>query len=394
MISRMYDVNLGKLLKQFPAVCLLGPRQSGKTTAAKNYLASYKGKSIYLDLESYNDLQKLENPEFYLDQFRDYLVVIDEVQFLPSLFPLLRHLIDDKPKVGRFLLLGSAEPALIQGASESLAGRIAYIDTHPFNILELFASTKSTIDINKHWIRGGFPKAWLSKSESQWSNWMEAFTRTFIERDMNKLFGIQFTPSLMRSVWQMLAHVNGQKWNAQHFAKGLDVSPTTINRYIDYLEGAYMIRKLPPYFGNVRKMLVKSPKIYIRDSGILHHFLHIVNKKQLLNHPAIGFSWEGYVIEQILQQVNRKYNACFYATADGSEMDLVLVQGVKAIASIEIKTSSEAKITRGTYESIKDLGAKDNFLINSSLDDHYKNAEGIVICGLSVFLERYLKKYK
>lgn len=392
MVTRQYDVQLGKLLKQFPAVCLLGPRQSGKTTAAKNFLKTYKGKSIYLDLESYSDLQKLDNPEYYLDQFRDYLVVIDEVQFLPSLFPLLRHLIDDQLKPGRFLLLGSAEPSLIQGASESLAGRIAYIDTHPFNILELKKASKKPIEINKHWIKGGFPKAWLCKTENQWNNWMDAFTRTFIERDMNKLFGVNFTPSLMRSIWQMLAHLNGQKWNAQHFAKGLDVSPTTINRYIDYLEGAYMIRKLPPYFGNTRKMLVKSPKVYIRDSGILHHFLHISNKKHLINHPAIGFSWEGYVIEQILQQVNRQYNACFYATADGSEMDLVLVRGIQPMACIEIKTSPEAKITRGTYESIKDLGTSQNFVINSSIHEDYKNSEGIIFCSLEVFLVKYLNK--
>ncbi len=394
MISRMYDVRLGKMLKQFPAVCLLGPRQSGKTTAAKNYLAKYKGKAIYLDLESYSDLEKLKNPEFYLDQFRDHLVVIDEVQFMPALFPLLRHLIDDKPKAGRFLLLGSADPALIQGASETLAGRIAYIDTHPFNFTELVAANPLSFDMQKHWIKGGFPKAWLSKTENQWAEWMDAFTRTFIERDMNKLFGVSFTPPLMRAIWQMLAHVNGQKWNAQLFAKGLDVSPTTINRYIDYLEGAYMIRKLTPYHGNIRKMLVKSPKIYIRDNGILHYLLRLQNKKQLLNHPAIGVSWEGYVIEQILQNINRQYNAHFYATADGSEMDLVLVLANKPIACIEIKTSTEAKLTRGTYESIKDLNTKDNFVINGSKNDHYKTSEGIVNCGLSVFLSEYLKKYR
>ncbi|MEX0595566.1 MAG: DUF4143 domain-containing protein, partial [Candidatus Paceibacterota bacterium] len=279
-----------------------------------------------------------------------------------------------------------------QGASESLAGRIAYIDTHPFNIMELKKSSKSTIDMNKHWMKGGYPKAWLCKTENQWTNWMDAFTRTFIERDMNKLFGVNFTPSLMRSIWQMLAHVNGQKWNAQHFSKGLDVSPTTINRYIDYLEGAYMIRKLNPYYGNVKKMLVKSPKVYIRDSGILHHFLHISNKKQLVNHPAIGFSWEGYVIEQILQNVNKQYHACYYATADGSEMDLVLVRGVQPLACIEIKTSVEAKLTRGTYESVKDLGTLHNFVVNGSVDDDYKNKEGITFCGLEIFLSKYLKK--
>lgn len=390
MIARLYDIQIQKMLRQFPVVCLLGPRQSGKTTAAKNYLKSYKGKCIYLDLESSADLRKLEYAELFLKQFQDYLIVIDEIQFKPDLFPLLRHLVDEKRKNGRFLILGSADPALIKGASESLAGRIYYIDTAPFNLKELSLHKPSPGLQAKHWLRGGFPSAWLARGETAWENWMDAFTRTFIERDMNKLFGTTFTPALLRTIWQLLATQSGGKWNAQQLAKGLDVSPTTINRYLDFLEAAFMVRKLQPFSSNAKKMLVKTPKIYLRDSGILHHFLGIQNNKQLLMHPQLGYSWEGYVIEQILQLANRNWQTCYYATHDGTEMDLVLAKANKAEIAIEIKLSPEAKLSRGFYESISDLKVTKAFVINSSELDDYKLDKITTVCGLKVFLTKYV----
>jgi predicted AAA+ superfamily ATPase len=390
MIGRIYDKKIATMLKQFPVVCLLGSRQSGKTTAAKLYAARSKKPVLYLDMESPADARRLSDAEYTLKQYADHLVIIDEIQFRPELFPLLRHLVDDNRKPGRFLILGSASPELVKGASESLAGRIYYIDTTPFNAIEL--QEQKNFTQTRHWFRGGFPDAWLARTDAAWLNWMDGFSRTFVERDLNNLFGVTFSGPLMHKLWHMLAHQHGGLWNAQSFAKGLDVSSTTINRYVDYLQGAFMVRKLPPFYTNSRKRLVKTPKVYFRDSGMLHYLLDIPSSARLQLHPIIGNSWEGYVIEQICQLLPHRVTPYFYRTQDGSEMDLVLVKGDKPIACIEIKTTDAPSVSRGMRESKADLACKHNFIIVSGNPKSFNIDKDLCILGLMDFLHHHLPK--
>ena len=377
MLTRFKEDRINSLLKQFPVTAIVGPRQCGKTTIAKQVLKRIDG--IYFDLESPADRLKFDEPEFLLNSIEYKLVVIDEVQRIPELFAILRSVVDKNKRKGNYLLLGSASPNLIKGVSESLAGRIAYCDIAPFNITEVY---KTERDINKHWFRGGFPDAYLARSEDQCRLWLNNFFKTFIERDLNNLFGVNFSTELMFKIWRMLAHGNGYVWNAAAFAKGLDVSPTTVNRYLDFLEGAFMIRKLPPYFNNAKKRLVKSPKIYIRDSGILHYLQDIISSKKLLNNSAVGNAWEGYVLQLIPDSIQ----PYFYRTADGSEMDLLLVKGIAPIACIEIKTSNSPTISRGFHESLRDLKCKNAFIITPHQDDVYKRDKQTTVCGLIDFL--------
>lgn len=390
IIKRIFQDKLFQLLNQFPIVGLLGPRQSGKTTIAKVVQKQLKGKQlVYFDLESPTDFRKFSDPELFLQDYEDTCVIIDEVQRLPELFPLLRSLVDKKRKPARFLLLGSASPDLVKGVSESLAGRISYLEAHPFHLLEL--SDKKNIQ-QKHWFRGGFPDAWLAKNDDYHFQWIDGFVRTFIERDLNTLFGTTFSPQTMFRLWRMLAHYHGGIWNAQSFAKGLDISPTTVNRYVDFLEGAFMLRKLQPYYVNSKKRLVKAPKVYLRDSGILHYLLDIQNLKTLKSHPSVGYSWEGYVIEQIISILPRTIQPFYYRTHNGSEMDLVLVKGIKPIATIEIKNTLSPTVSKGMLESIKDLKAKNNFIITPQESLSYPLSKSVVVTGLKQFLSDYIIK--
>jgi predicted AAA+ superfamily ATPase len=386
-IKRIAEVQVEKLLKQFPAVGLVGPRQCGKTTIALTIQKQLNAKADYFDLESPADLRKFNDIEFFLSQHQDSNLIIDEVQRLPELFPILRSVIDKKKKVGRFLLPGSASPEMVKGASESLAGRIYYIEAHPFNIIEL--PQKSTT-LNKHWFRGGFPDSYMAKNDESQFLWMDGFAQTFVERDLNSLFGTSFSPQVMFRLWRMLAHHHAGIWNANSFAKGLDISQTTTNRYLDHLEGAYMVRKLMPFHVNSKKRLVKSPKVYIRDTGLLHYLLDIYNLKTLFNHAAVGNSWEGYVIEQIIQLLPRTIQPYYYRTHDGSEVDLILVKGIKPIVSIEIKYSTSPSVSRGLTESIKDLGTKQNFIISASSDEAYCINKQVKVVGLIPFLRDIL----
>jgi predicted AAA+ superfamily ATPase len=364
-------------------VCLLGPRQCGKTTIAKIYQTQQKKHCYYLDLESPSDLRKLSDPELLFTENPDSIFILDEVQRMPELFALLRSVIDRKRIAGRFLLLGSANPDLIRGVSESLAGRIAYIHIFPFHFTEIAEKPHA---LRKHWLRGGFPDAYLAKTDAAAATWMAAFVRTFIERDLNTLFGVGFSTPLMFKLWRMLAHHHGGIWNAQSFAKGLDISPTTVNRYIDYLEGAFVVRKLMPYHINVGKRLVKSPKVYICDTGILHHLLDIRDYKTLQVHPIVGYSWESYIIEQICQRLPQNIQPFFYRTHDGSEIDLVLVKGIKPLCCIEIKWSHSPNISKGMTESIKDLKCKKNYIIIPSDESVFPMRKDIYMVGFKYFM--------
>lgn len=391
MIKRFKDKEIKELLKQFPIVAIIGPRQCGKTTMAQMNVLNIKKTGLYYDLESPKSAILFEDAEHFLESLPDYVecVVIDEIQRKPELFAIFRSLIDRKKQAGKYVILGSASPDLVKGVSESLAGRIAYCEVAPFNLIEIY---KKSSDLNSHWFKGGFPDAYLSKNDDYWYRWMDNFFRTFVERDLNTLFGITFSPTLMFKLWKMLAHCHGQIWNAQTIAKSLDISPTTVNKYIDYLEGAFLLRRLPAYYTNGKKRLIKSPKLYIRDAGLLHYLLDFSSQKEYIFNPAIGQSWEGYAIEQILQLLPSNIKAFYYRTHDGSEMDLVLVKGIKPLVSIELKTTNNPHISRGFYESKKDLNCALNYIITPEQMVSSSFKENVILCGLLDFLKVEINK--
>lgn len=392
MINRFKIQEIEILLKQFPVVAIIGPRQCGKTTLTKMEVLKLKKTGLYFDLESPKDSSKFYDAEYFLESISSDVdcIVIDEVQRMPELFSLLRSLVDKNKQKGKYVLLGSASPELVKGVSESLAGRIAYCEISPLNITEVYQNKD---DINKLWFRGGFPDAWLCETDEDWFRWMDNFFRTFIERDLNTLFGVSFSAPLMYKLWRMLAHNHGQMLNAQSLAKGLDVSPTTVNRYIDFLEGAFMIRRLPAYFTNAKKRLIKSPKIYIRDSGLLNYLLDITKENDIHFHSNVGNSWEGYALEQILQHLPNFIKPFYYRTHDGSEMDLILVRGITPIACIELKTTNNPSVTRGFYESVKDLKCEANFVVTPFQDISYKLNDNTLVCGLVDFITKELIKF-
>ncbi|MDQ2862969.1 MAG: ATP-binding protein, partial [Bacteroidota bacterium] len=266
MIERKLHKEIVTLLRQFPAVAILGARQVGKTTLAKQIAAAQKKTPLYLDLENPLDVRRLADPYTFLKDNKEKCIVIDEVQTIPSLFAVLRSIIDEDRRNGKFILLGSASPQLVKGVSESLAGRIVYRELSPVNITEL----PENISRDKHWLRGGFPSALLARNEKIASEWMSSFIRSYVERDLSNLFGVDLTSNIISRLLSMLAHINGGVWNAEMIARSLGITAPTVNRYVDFLEGAFLIHRLPAFFINTKKRLVKAPKIYIRDSGMLH----------------------------------------------------------------------------------------------------------------------------
>lgn len=388
MIKRSLETSIQKKLKVFPAIAILGPRQVGKTTLVKNLAKRLKKKNHYLDLERSSVFSSLkENAEGYLTAYMNECVLIDEIQRLPSLFPLLRSLIDEKRIPARFIITGSASPELLKGASESLAGRISYTYLHPIGLYEL----PGKISMQRHWLRGGFPQHLMLSSQSVRYDWMDAFISTYIERDLPFLFDVKFSDITMRKLWQMLAHVQGGILNAEDIGRSLDITGTTLKRYLDYLQGAFIIHKLPAFYVNLGKRLVKAPKVYINDTGILHFLLNIHTEKELLSHPSLGASWEGYVISQILYARNTRIDLHYYRTHSGAECDLVLARGHEVKACIEIKFSKSPVASKGLYQSIQDLKSKNNFIITSAQVD-YMTKEKIRVVSLPVFLSKYLIK--
>jgi len=388
IINRSAESEIKKLCKIFPCVAVLGPRQSGKTTLVKNYAKELKKKVIYLDMEKHSDKSQLEDPELFFHHHRHHVVIIDEVQLVPHLFTALRPEIDALRKPGRFILTGSASPDLVKGVSESLAGRIAFVDVHPISLGEAMVKN---ITLSRHWYRGGFPQALLSKSNEAYILWADFFVRSYVERDLSLMFGVGINPALARNFWSMVAIQNGHIWNAEAMARSLGVSGPTINRYLDFMEGAFLLRKLPAWFINAKKRMVKSPKIYIRDSGILH-FLNNVNKPALLSaHPSVGASWEGYVIEEICKLLPYHVKPYYYRTHHGAEVDLVLSNGVKPLACIEIKLSMSPSLKEGFYLCMDELKTKHNFVIYPGEKQMYKNND-VKVVSLKDFLQIHLKK--
>jgi len=389
MIKRLLRNKLTVLLKQFPAVAILGARQVGKTTLAKQLAALKKEKTLYLDLEKTADRNRLLDAHSYLESQRDKCVILDEVQLMPELFSILRPVIDEYRKNGRFILLGSASPALVKGVSESLTGRIAYTELAPVSLPEL----PGNISRQQHWFRGGFPEALLAKTNASSRQWMNSFIRSYVERDLEILFGVNLSNTTMQRLWTMLAHTSGNIWNAETYARSLGVTAPTILRYVDYLEGGFMIRRLLPWFVNTKKRLVKSPKIYVRDTGILHSLLNIPSMDDLLSNPIAGASWEGYVVEQIAADKHEDMQLFYYRTHDGAECDVVMIKGIKPVACIEIKLSNAPVISRGFMHCIADLKPKRKFIITPQ-SETYDIQENITVTGITQFLKEQLPDIK
>ena len=375
-----------KKLGLAPAVVILGPRQVGKTTLALQ-VAKKRGKPfLYLDLESRRDVAKLgDDAETFLEYHNDKLIILDEIQAQPHLFALLRSIIDKKRDKGRFLLLGSATPDMVKGVSESLAGRISYIDLNPLKLKEVAPD----FEMHRHWYRGGFPLALLSDNDAAFMDWSQSFLRTYVQSDLSLLFGHNLNPSISDKLLIMLANNHGQLLNAQDIARSIGVTSPVINRYIDFLEGAFLVYRLQPWFPNVSKRLVKSPKLYINDSGLLHGLLYIESFDILTLNPIIGASWEGYAIAQINYHKKHNLKAYFYRTQTGSEIDLVLVRSGNPVACIEIKYSNAPKPAKGFFIGLNDLKTSNNFVITPASDTYPYTADAMV-CNLKNFIEQFL----
>jgi hypothetical protein len=383
MILRQLKGTLIKRLGQTPAVSLLGSRQVGKTTLARDL---DPGKPThYLDLERPSDLAKLADPELYLSGFADQLVILDEVQRLPDLFPVLRSLIDERRRAGergcQFLLLGSAAPDLLKQCSETLAGRISYLELTPFQLHELPDPKRA---MPSHWERGGYPDSYLAADEVASLQWREDFITSYVERYLPQQ-GITATPVILRRFCTMLAHQQGATINLSKLAGSLGIDGKTARRYLDLLEGLYLVRSLPPWSRNAGKRLVKSAKVYWRDSGILHALAGLPTLEHVLGHPLCGASWEGYCIEQILNRLPKGATASHYRTHAGAEVDLVIEQPDGGITAVEIKRTLSPKVTPGLIESMVSLCADRAFIVIPE-GGSYPLSKTVTATGLAEFL--------
>ncbi len=389
MIPRLQiESDILRLLAFYPAVGLIGPRQVGKTTLAQSLTAKIERKVRYFDLERLEDINLIrQDPGFFLEQFQNDCVILDEVQRMPELFPELRSLIDRKREPGRFLLLGSASPLLMQETSESLAGRIGYVTMHPLHHSEI---VPKVTDLMTHWWRGGFPDALTAPDDMLSSHWRDQFIRTYVERDI-RFLGLNADPILFGNFLKMVAATHGNLWNAQSIGNSLGVSGTTIRHWMHFLERSFFVTVLHPYSANLSKRLVKSPKIYISDSGLFHTLLGIRKPgSELVTHPMVGASWEGYAVSQILQSLPMGIEPYFYRTSDGTECDLVLVKGLKPISCIEIKYGNNVTFGKALRNIIATLKTENNFLLTYS-SDSYKLAENLSVMNLGSFLKEIEK---
>lgn len=340
-----YLDEIEEILRHNPVCALLGPRQCGKTTLAHELLRARKESHVF-DLESATGRARLAQPELSLAPLKG-LVVIDEIQREPKLFETLRPLSDRRGNPARFLILGSASPDLLRGASESLAGRIGFVDLSGFDLNEVGVK-----DLRKLWLRGGFPRSFLARSEALSFRWRRDFIRTFLERDVPQL-GIRIPAEVLRRFWLMLAHYHGQIWNGADLARSLGVTEHTVRRYLDVLTGTYLVRQLPPWFENLSKRQYKAPKVYVRDSGILHALLGLGSWSELSAHPKLGASWEGFALEQVLTQA-RGTDAYFWGTHAGAELDLLLIHRGRRYG-VEFKYGQAPTMTKSLHIALADL---------------------------------------
>lgn len=352
MIPRnRYISLLKKAIGRSPATALLGPRQCGKTTLARLLMKEFK--THYLDLESPADLARLQNPQLFLEPLEG-LVVIDEIQLRPDLFPLLRVLADRENKPARFLILGSASPSLQKHASDSLAGRLEFIDIAGFGLEEVGGESAE-----KLWLRGGFPRSFLAGTNEDSLAWRENFIRTFLQKDIPQ-FGISIPEPALRRFWTMLAHYHGQILNTSELGRALGISDKTVRRYLDILTQTFMVRQLQPWYENTSKRQVKSPKIYLRDSGLFHSLMNIPDKKTLWGHPKIGASWEGFMLEQLLRNIPG--DAYFWAAHSGGEIDLVIISRGRKFG-VEFKWSEKPSATRSLHSAKNELSIEKVWLV-------------------------------
>lgn len=389
MIKRDKYLQIVDSLNSMPVVALIGARQVGKTTLALEVAKQIDKPTSYIDLESDADYNKLTDAEAYLSRFENQLLIIDEVQQKPNLFKLIRGIVDKRKRngegFGHFLLLGSASKELIQRSSESLAGRIRYIELTPFNINELHQHEKTNFNIEKLWLRGGFPDSYLNKNEKESLQWRNDFFSTYVERDIPSM-GIGVSSTQLKRFWKMIAHYQANQINYSELGRSLEKSHTTIKNYLDLLTDFYMIRQLQPWSGNIKKRLIKSPKVYIRDSGILHSLLSINNMESLFSNPIIGASWEGFIIENIINQLDDSWEYSYYRSATQVEIDLILHTPDNEIWPIEIKRSKSPKLSRGFYEACNDINATHKWVV-SNINESYPLSGGVEVISLFKLLE-------
>ena len=360
MIDRpFYLKRLSTAVQRSPVTALLGPRQVGKTTLA--HMFGRGQKAAYFDLESQPDIQRLQNPELVLGSLQG-IVLLDEIQRMPELFNVLRVLVDRQDVQARFLILGSASPDIVKNVSETLAGRVEFIELSGFDLQETDADS-----VDKLWLRGGFPRSFLAKSDEDSMAWREGFITTFLERDIPQL-GITIPPLAMRRFWTMLAHYHGQTWNASELARSMGLTDKTVRSYLDVLTGTFVVRQLQPWYENIGKRQVKAPKIYLRDSGILHGLLNLPDFHSLWGHPRVGASWEGFALEQILQNI-RPPQAFFWATHTGAELDLFLFYRGRRYG-VEFKFSEAPKITKSMRIALDDLNLDHLWIIYPGQDSY------------------------
>lgn len=364
MIERRIKPTLNRLLDTNSAVVLIGPRQVGKTTLARE--VARERNAVYLDLERPSDLAKITDIESYCEETADHLLVLDEIHRVPGLFAPLRSIIDERRQVGKrsgqFLLLGSASIYLLKQSSETLAGRVAHCELHTLNAREVPEG-----ELRRLWCQGGLPESYLAPGAQESLEWRLDFIRTYLERDMPQ-FGPRIPAETLRRFWTMLAHNQGQLHNAAAFARGLEVNGVTVARYLDLMVDLLLVRRLPQWTSNLGRRLVKAPKVYVRDSGICHALLGIETMDELLGHPVIGGSWEGYVIENIISALPRRASYGYYRTSGGAEIDLIIDIGAGEIWAIEIKRNSAPAVSKGFHSACEDLRPARKFVVHAGRD--------------------------
>jgi len=379
MLDRHLTPAIDAALSDYPAVALLGARQVGKTTLARQIGDARS--AVYLDIERPSDRQKLTDPEAYLSLHSKSLVILDEVQHMPEVFPVLRSLIDEGRRAGqtagRFLLLGSATGELLRQSGESLAGRVAYLELPPLQARELGEKQQNTL-----WLRGGFPNSMLASSDAKSLDWRQNLISTYLERELPS-YGSRLPAQTLRRLWTMLAHLQGGLLDVSQLAKGLLIDAKTVHRYLDMLGDLMLLRKLPPWHSNLGKRLVKSPKVYVRDSGLLHALLGLASHDALLAHPVVGNSWEGFAIETLLNAAPRNAQSGFYRSTNGAEIDLVVDSPGLGLMAIEVKKGPSAKPRRGFYSACEDLRPAHKFLVHSAADAQaFPVGDGVTAVGL------------
>jgi predicted AAA+ superfamily ATPase len=381
-IPRQILPRLAASVRSMPVTAILGPRQCGKSTLARAFLRGIR-RSLCLDLEKPSDLARLRDPEVFFSSNSEALICLDEIQRAPELFPVMRSSIDEMGRNGRFLILGSASPELLRQGSESLAGRIRWLELTPF-LLQEVAPDPDRTRTQSLWLRGGFPRSWLASTNRESNEWRQDFIRAFLERDIPQL-GVRIPAKTLERFWQMCAHVHGQLFNSSLLGQSLGVSHHTIRSYLDLLQQTWMLRVLLPFSANMKKRLIKSPKIFIRDSGILHTLHGLQTFNDLLGHPVYGASWEGFVVENILALAT-DWRASYYRTSSGNEVDLLLEKGKHRIA-VECKASSAPESTRGFPQALQDLDVQEAWII-APVREAYPVSKNVTVAPLEHFLAR------